>query len=131
MIKKLTRRQYLENINLSQKSMPIQKTKRIHISLPEELLEAFDEACKRQGYTSRSEAFRRLIIAKAKQTHYNYFDVNCDHSDGMTFDDVVKLVKFLKKVKGQELLTPEFKTQEDRFANKLVIIFQGPKVKYD
>jgi len=38
------------------------KTKRIHISLPEELLEAFDGICKK-NYSTRSEAIKSILTA--------------------------------------------------------------------
>jgi len=39
--------------------------RRIHLSLPQELVEVLDEACKRNLMT-RSEAIKRLLLAVAK-----------------------------------------------------------------
>ena len=41
------------------------KTKRIHISLPAELVKSFDVACEK-NYLTRSEAIKRLLLAIAK-----------------------------------------------------------------
>ena len=41
------------------------KTKRIHLSLPADLVKTFDEICDK-NHMSRSEAFKRLLLAIAK-----------------------------------------------------------------